>query len=249
MCSSDLALETSFDAVARALGDASEPIGAVLVEPVLGRGGMVVPPARFIGELSTLCKKHGAVLVVDAIMAGLGRNGVWPCAIEPGVEVDVVCLGKALGGGLPVSACIGSSAVMRAWGDAASSTAGVPLHTGTFFGNPLGCATALSALTVLERDRLPARATELGENLMRALRARLGARIRGVSGAGFMIGIDAGSVNRGLTAGRRLLEAGYITVPAGDGSVISLTPPLTIDAALLDGFTTALERVLDDRPL
>jgi 4-aminobutyrate aminotransferase/(S)-3-amino-2-methylpropionate transaminase len=233
-------------AVERELHKAKTPIGAVLVEPVLGRGGVVVPPNEFLRELPALCAKSGALVVLDAIMAGLGRNGVWPCGVGEEVEADLVCLGKALGGGLPVSACLGGDEVMGAWGDAASHTGGVPLHTGTFFGNPLACATALAALSVMERESLAARAAEIGARFMQALRTRLGARVREVRGAGLMIGIDTGSAERGLTAGRRLLEAGYITVPAGDGSVISLTPPLTIDSALLDGFASACQGVLQE---
>jgi 4-aminobutyrate aminotransferase/(S)-3-amino-2-methylpropionate transaminase len=246
----DATLGDALGAVERALkgqhSDHAEPIGAVVVEPLLGRGGVVVPPARFLSELSRLCKQHGALLVLDAIRAGLGRNGVWPCGAAE--LPDLVCLGKALGGGLPVSACVGSAEVMAAWGEAASSTGGVPLHTGTFFGNPLGCATALAALQISEREDLAGRAARLGGPLMDTLRAKLGARCCTVRGAGLLVGIDTGSVQRGLTAMQGLLQAGYITVPAGDGRVISLTPPLTIAQPLLDDFVVALERVLDALP-
>jgi 4-aminobutyrate aminotransferase/(S)-3-amino-2-methylpropionate transaminase len=243
---SESELVASLDAVESALKTAHEPIGAVLVEPMLGRGGVVVPPSGFMSALSALCVKHGALLVLDAIMAGLGRNGVAPFGVERSVRVDLICIGKALGGGLPVSACLGSDEAMRAWGKAAASTGGVPMHTGTFFGNPLGCASALAALEVIEHDSLAGRAAHVGTELLRMLHMRLGPHVSDVRGMGFLIGIDTGSVERGLTAGRRLLEAGYITVPAGDGSVISLTPPLTIDAALLDGFVTACERILSE---
>lgn len=231
-------------AAEHALAHAQAPIGAVLVEPVLGRGGVVVPQEGFLGELSALCQKHGALLVVDAIMVGLGRNGVWPFGVPEGVRMDLVCLGKALGGGLPISACIGSGEVMRAWGAAAQHTGGVPLHTGTFFGNPLACATALAALDILSSKQLDARAARLGGAFMQALESKLLGRVREVRGAGLIVGIDTGSVSRGLGAGQRLLEAGYITVPAGDGSVISLTPPLTIEPALLEGFIEACGQVL-----
>jgi acetylornithine/succinyldiaminopimelate/putrescine aminotransferase len=124
------------------------------------------------------------------------------------------------------------------------ATGGVPMHTGTFFGNPLSCATALAALEITETRDLAGRSARVGAELVRSLRARLGEGVREVRGQGLLIGIDTGDPARGLTAGRLLLEAGYITVPAGDGSVISLTPPLTIDRALLDGFVTACERAL-----
>lgn len=240
----DAELAATMSKVEWYLKTAREPIGAVLVEPLLGRGGVVVPPSDFLRALSELCARHGALLVIDAIMAGLGRSGVGLFGIERELRADLICVGKALGGGLPVSACLGRGEVMAAWGRAAHATGGVPMHTGTFFGNPLSCAAALAALEITEKEALAARAARAGAKLMQSLSARLGARVRAVRGQGLLIGIDTGDVARGLTAGRLLLEAGYITVPAGDGSVISLTPPLTVDEALLEGFVMACERAL-----
>ncbi len=236
-------LDGTLKQVERALTDPREPIGAILVEPLQGRGGVIVPPPRFLSELSELCRQHGALLVLDAIMAGLGRTGSWPLGAERDLQVDLVCLGKALGGGLPVSACIGRSEVMAAWADATGS-GGVALHTGTFFGNPLGCASALATLATLEHEQLPQRAARVGASLMHALRTRLGDRVSAVRGEGLLIGVDLGTPERGLAAGRALLEAGYITIPAGDGSVVSLTPPLTIAESLLEDFIAALMKVL-----
>jgi 4-aminobutyrate aminotransferase/(S)-3-amino-2-methylpropionate transaminase len=243
---SDSELSSCLSTVERHLQAPREPIGAVLVEPLLGRGGVVLPPRGFLQRLSELCVRHGALLVVDAIMAGLGRSGVGLFGIDRALRVDLICIGKALGGGLPVSACLGRGDVMAAWGRAVHATGGVPMHTGTFFGNPLACATALAALEITETEALAARAARVGADLVRSLSARLGERVRVVRGQGLLIGIDTGDASRGLTAGRILLEAGYITVPAGDGSVISLTPPLTIDAALLDDFVTACESALGE---
>lgn len=243
---SERELSASLEAVERHLKAASEPIGAVLIEPLLGRGGVVVPPSGFLSELSALCERHGALLVLDAIMAGLGRNGVGLFGIERGVRVDLVCIGKALGGGLPVSACLGRSEVMAAWGRAAHATSGVPLHTGTFFGNPLACATALASLEITATENLPGRAARVGAELVQSLRTRLGDRVKDVRGAGLLVGIELGDVARALHVGRLLLEAGYITVPAGDGSVISLTPPLTIESTLLDGFAMTCDRILSE---
>jgi 4-aminobutyrate aminotransferase/(S)-3-amino-2-methylpropionate transaminase len=247
------ALERSLSQVAQALAHARTPIGAVLVEPIQGRGGMITPPALFLGELAALCAQHGALLVLDAIMAGLGRNGVYPFGVERfglehDVRFDLVCLGKALGGGLPISACIGRAEVMAAWGAAATRTGGVPLHTGTFFGNPLACASALAALDVLEGEALPQRALQNGAGFTSALRERLGERVRAVRGAGLMIGIDTGSVARGLAIGQRLLELGYITVPAGDGSIVSLTPALNIHPLQLEAFAEALVPLVEALP-
>jgi 4-aminobutyrate aminotransferase/(S)-3-amino-2-methylpropionate transaminase len=235
--------EDAIAAVERAWG-ARDDVGAVLVEPVQGRGGVHVPPAGFLAELSRLCARRGALLIADEIMTGLGRTGAMLSSAAQGARADLVCLGKALGGGLPVSACVGRGAVMAAWGAPASEA----LHTGTFFGNPLACATALAALDAIEEDGLCARAEEVGAWLRALLEERVGARARAMRGAGLMIGIEFGSGAEALGLVRALLERGYIVLPASaDARVISLTPPLTIEPARLDGFVAALDAALRER--
>lgn len=240
--SADVGLDDAMRAITNVWSSASD-IGAVLVEPVLGRGGVVVPPLGFLCALSELCRARGALLIVDEVMTALGRTGVMFCSGADRARPDLVCIGKALGGGLPVSACLGRPEVMAAWGDPASEA----LHTGTFFGNPLGCAAALAALDVIEQEQLCARAEKLGAWLHARLTTQLSDRVSAVRGAGLLLGIDLGSGERGLLAVRRLLEHGYITVPAGeDARVVSLTPPLTIEQSLLEGFVDALSQVLDE---
>jgi 4-aminobutyrate aminotransferase / (S)-3-amino-2-methylpropionate transaminase / 5-aminovalerate transaminase len=219
-----------------------DDIGAVLIEPILGRGGVVVPPAGFLPALGELCQRRGALLVCDEVLSGLGRAGAIFDSVAQGARPDLICLGKGLGGGLPISACIGRAEVMASWGDPGSEA----LHTGTFFGNPLACAAALATLAILEREALPARALELGREFEAELRAALGPRVREVRGRGLLLGIELASGARGLRVTRALLEHGYITVPAGsDARVLSLTPPLTIGAGLLRSFATTLVTVLD----
>jgi 4-aminobutyrate aminotransferase/(S)-3-amino-2-methylpropionate transaminase len=238
----ELSCDDALLAVERSWGERDD-VGAVLIEPVLGRGGVVVPPVGFLAALRGLCERRGAVLIADEVLSGLGRTGNVLSCVQQGAQPHLLCLGKALGGGLPISACIGDANVMAAWGD----PDGEALHTGTFFGNPLACAAALAALRVLQRDDLAARAERVGSALICTLRERLGARVRAVRGAGLLIGIELGSPARALALGRVLLERGYITVPAGaDARVISLTPPLVIDQAVLDGFVAALELALDE---
>ncbi|MGH7436167.1 MAG: aminotransferase class III-fold pyridoxal phosphate-dependent enzyme, partial [Polyangiaceae bacterium] len=145
-------LAASLAAVERYL--AGGGVGAVLVEPILGRGGCVVPPAGFLGGLRAACDRAEALLVCDEIWTGLGRSGAWLASLAGGVTPDIVCLGKGLGGGLPVSACVGAARVMSAWGAHGGST----IHTGTHFGAPLACAAALATLDVLEERGLPERA-------------------------------------------------------------------------------------------
>ena len=230
--------------VERAWGDDHE-IGALLIEPVLGRGGVVVPPEGFLRELRALCERRGALLISDEVLTGLGRCGALFAGARAGLQPHVLCLGKALGGGLPISACIGEAAVMAAWGDPGSEA----LHTATFFGNPLACAAALAALDVLERDALAARAERVGQVLLDALRARLGGRVRDVRGAGLLLGVELDAPARALALGRKVLERGYITVPAAaDARVVSLTPPLVLDETIALGFVSAFELALAELP-
>ncbi|MBV9949718.1 MAG: aspartate aminotransferase family protein, partial [Myxococcales bacterium] len=131
-------LAASLAAVRRALdrGD----VGAVLVEPLLGRGGCVVPPPSFLPELRSACDQAGALLVCDEVWTALGRTGDWLASVAAGVVPDVVCLGKGLGSGLPISACIASAEAMAPWG----ARGGATLHTATHFGSPIACAAALA---------------------------------------------------------------------------------------------------------
>jgi 4-aminobutyrate aminotransferase-like enzyme len=226
--------------VERAFGERDD-VGAVLVEPVLGRGGAVVPPEGFLRALHALCARKGALLVADEILTGLGRTGTLLASARDGVTPDLICLGKALGGGLPVSACLGRGEVMRAWGDPDREA----LHTGTFFGHPLSCAAALAALDVIEARGLCARAERVGAWFATRLREALDTRVREVRGAGLLLGVELASGAQALAAVRALLERGYITVPAGaEGQVLSLTPPLIIEEARLEGFVAALDEVL-----
>jgi 4-aminobutyrate aminotransferase/(S)-3-amino-2-methylpropionate transaminase len=236
------ALEDALVAVERVWGSRDD-VGALLIEPVLGRGGVVLPPSGFLAALRELCERRGALLIADEVLTGLGRTGALFASVQQGASPHVLCLGKALGGGLPVSACIAETSVMAAWGD----PDGEALHTGTFFGNPLACAAALAALDVLQRDALCTQAARTGAALIERLRARFATRVSAVRGIGLLIGIELASSARALALGRALLERGYITVPAAaDARVVSLTPPLVIEDAILTGFEDALDSALGE---
>lgn len=223
---------------------APAPIGAVLFEPLLGRGGVVSPPKDFARQLSQLAKDRGALLIVDEVLAGLGRCGETFVSVADGATPDLVCIGKALGGGMPVSACIGTQTSMSAWGD----PTGEALHTGTFFGQPVSCAAALASLDVIANEGLSDRALHLGAELRTRLDKVAHKHedvVAGVRGRGAMIGIELKQAGHALRVVQRLLEAGYLTLPAGtDANVISLTPPLTMPDSLLDGFANALHEAL-----
>jgi 4-aminobutyrate aminotransferase/(S)-3-amino-2-methylpropionate transaminase len=237
-------LPASMRAVEGAL--AGGRIGAVIVEPILGRGGCVVPPASFLPELRAACDRHGAMLVADEIWTGLGRSGHWMASVAQGVVPDLVCLGKGLGGGLPISACIGSAAAMAAWGRHGGAT----IHTATHFGAPLACAAALATLETIEKGQLFARAAAVGRRWREQLGARLGGGAADVRGSGLMVGVALdGGAARALAVTRRLLARGWIVLTGGArGDVLTLTPPLDIHVDLLDAFTEELAAVLARTP-
>lgn len=219
-------------------------VGAVLVEPILGRGGVVVPPHGFLSGLSELCRQSGALLVADEIWTGLGRAGKLLFSAAE-VAADLVCLGKGLGGGLPISAVVGRHDVMQAW-----QRPREVVHTSTFAGNPLAASTALTTLEILERDGLVARAEEVGKRFRDELRGVLGRKFAtlNVRGAGLMVGIDLGArPGFGSRLQEDLLTRGYITSTGGGSrEVLVLTPPLNIDEGLLAAFSSELLAALTE---
>jgi 4-aminobutyrate aminotransferase/(S)-3-amino-2-methylpropionate transaminase len=206
-------------------------VGVVLVEPILGRGGVILPPDGFLAGLSELANTHGVLLGADEIWTGLGRAGSMFRSLETGVVPDLLCVGKGLGGALPLSAVIGRGAVMEAWRRGEEV-----VDTSTYAGAPLACATALATLDVLEREGLVERSRELGERWKRELTAALAfAPDLEVRGAGLMLGVDLAKHPGGARAVlRELLVRGYLATAGGGGrEVLVLTPPLVIAERLL----------------
>jgi 4-aminobutyrate aminotransferase-like enzyme len=233
------------DACKRQLGAALDRggVGCVLVEPILGRGGCVVPPAGFLPMLREACDRSGALLVADEIWTGLGRSGSMLTSVDAGVVPDLVCLGKGLGGGLPISACLGRAKAFAAWG----AHGGTAIHTATHFGSPLACAAALATLDGIASERLAARAREVGERWIEALCDQTRGRgVVAVRGRGLMVGVEIeGGAGRALSGARGLLSRGYIALTGGmRGDVLTLTPPLNIDEPLLGGFASTLAECL-----
>jgi 4-aminobutyrate aminotransferase/(S)-3-amino-2-methylpropionate transaminase len=219
---------------------ATRRFGAVVVEPLLGRGGCVAPPAAFLPALRAACDETSTLLVADEIWTGMGRAGA--LVASAGARPDVVCLGKGLGAGYPVSACVGRAGVMAAWG----AHGGSAIHTGTHFGAPPSCAAALATLAEVRRLDLPARSAELGARFTASLATALGDRAH-VRGRGLMIGVALADAARALAAARALLARGYIVLTGGArGDTLTLTPALTVDEGALEGFVTALDAVLGD---
>jgi acetylornithine/succinyldiaminopimelate/putrescine aminotransferase len=177
--------------------------------------------------LREICDAAGWLLIADEIYTGLGRTGtVFACDHEA-VVPDLLCVGKGLASGMPLSACVGLERVFEAW----PRSLGEALHTQTFLGHPASCAAAIASLSVSKREDLPRRARDLGAEILRDLRARVGsmAAVREVRGLGLMIGVECARPAIALATTRAMLEAGYVLLPSGDGGrVLSLTPPLTI---------------------
>jgi len=216
-------------------------IGAVIVEPIQGRAGVRFPPPDFLEALGRACKANGALLILDEVFTGLGRCGAWWRSVDEGLIPDLICAGKALGGGLPVSACIGREDVMRAWGDPDREA----IHTGTFYGDPLGSAAALATIELIERDELAQRAVDRGKTLAAMLRAEPLASMTEVRQAGMMLGLQLECSMQALPVSRSLLERGYLVLPAGaEADVIQLAPPVTVNDEQLAGFVASLRAVL-----
>ena len=228
-----------------------EKIGAILVEPVQARGGIHVPPPEFLPRLRTLCDEHGALLILDEIYTGFGRTGKWFACEHSGVIPDLICLGKALTGGFPLSACVGRADVMdAAW----PVSTGEAIHTSTFLGHPVGCAMALAQITIIRKLKLPERSAELGKFLLAELASIKNLKLKtknSIRGLGLMAGIELKLPNGkpatqlALDAIKKLLHRGYIFLPEGeDANVISFTPPLTISQTQLAKAVAELKNVL-----
>ena len=244
-------LEAALARIDAWIGDLDKPrLGALIVEPVLGREGVVPPPPGWLAALGRAARERGLLVIADEILTGGGRTGrMW--ASGP-LAPDLVAVGKGITGGMPIAALVGRRELLAAW-----EGEGEARHTTTFMAHPLAVAGARAALAEIRRRDLPARARAIG----RHLRAGLG-RIRrrqpavgDVRGLGGMWGIDvvrdpatrdpdpvrARAVAAGLAA------RGYLALAGGAmGNVIVLTPPLTISARQLAGFLSALDAALAD---
>lgn len=230
-------------------------IGAILVEPIQARGGIRVPPPGFLPLLRKLCDAHGTLLILDEIYTGFGRTGKWFACEHSGVVPDVICLGKALTGGFPLSACVGRADAMdAAW----PASTGEAIHTSTFLGHPVGCAMALANLTEVRRLKLVERSARLGEWLLGELLKVQGSKFKvacRARGLGLMAGLEllhadgSPATTESLGIIKRLLHRGFIFLPEGEhASVIGFTPPLTITQAQLRRAVRALAEELTALP-
>ncbi len=224
---------------AREGGESGGGVAAVVVEPIVGREGVLVPPAGWLSGLARHCREAGALLILDEILTGFGRTGRRFACDHEGVRPDLLCCGKALGGGLPIAAVVGRSELMSVW-----RTGGEALHTGTFVAHPLACAAALVTLDLLAEEDLAARAGALGERIDGELAGALppGCALRG---RGALWGLelpDAAAAARlvdGLRARGLLLLRGGAT-----GCVVEILPPLITTNAQLAWALAAIREAL-----
>ena len=227
-----------------------EWLGAILVEPVQGRGGCNVPPGEFLPGLRKICDEQGALLILDEIFTGFGRTGKWFACEHSEVTPDLICLGKALAGGFPLSACVGRADIMdTAW----PASRGEAIHTSTFLGHPVGCAMALAQIEEINKLRLPERSAQLGEFLLRELQAKIpNSKFQvAIRGLGLMVGVELRLADGrpatalALRAVKTMLQRGFILLPEGEhANVISFTPPLTITRSQLAAAARAFHRAL-----
>lgn len=208
--------------------------GAVLVEPIQGRGGIHLPGDNFLRGLRTFCDRHGMMLIFDEVYTGFCRTGKWFACEHWGVTPDMICVGKAMTGGFPMSACIGRAEAMDAW----PVSTGEAIHTSTFLGNPVGCAAAFASIAEMKRLKLNQRAADLGRLAFLHF-----SRINRVRGLGLMLGletVDAPAVCE------RLLARGILALPEGDdGTVIGITPPLVIASRQLEYAARVMRDVVE----
>lgn len=217
-------------------------LGAALVEPIVGREGVLLPPPGWLAALADLCRQAGVLLIADEIFTGFGRTGTLFAVEAEGVRPDLLCCGKALGGGLPIAAVLGRRDLFRCW-----ETPGEARHTATFLANPLACAAALAVLDILDEEDLAARAMRLGAwtgERLAALR-NLSPAVTAVRGRGLLWGIElatSGAAKAWVSAAQ---ERGVLFLAGGpEGRVAQVVPPLTIPEEQLDSALGILAEAL-----
>jgi 4-aminobutyrate aminotransferase-like enzyme len=215
-------------------------IGAVLVEPIQGRAGMRSAQSGFLKLLRKQCGKHKAILIFDEILTGFGRTGNWFACEDESVFPDLICLGKALTNGFPLSVCVGKAEVMdRAW----PKSEGEAIHTSTFLGHPVGCAMALAQLRELKEKKLITQVSRIGKKLEQLCKKFPIPGVRFV-GKGLLAGLafDESEGPRVFAVMKKMLQRGYILLPAGEhGNVIAFSPAFTITEKQLERTLRALQ--------
>jgi len=209
---------------------------AVLIEPIQGEAGIVVPPEGYLRDLRAICDRHNVLLILDEVQSGLGRTGRWFAHQHEGIRPDGLILGKALGGGVyPVSAFVATHDVMSVFNPGS--------HGSTFGGNALAARIGLEALAIIEEEHLVERSAEMGSYLQDRLRAMRSNIVKDVRGRGLWVGVE---VDANVVSARAvcdlLLENGVLSKDT-HGTVLRFAPPLTITREEIDWGMERIERV------
>jgi acetylornithine/N-succinyldiaminopimelate aminotransferase len=220
------------DALAAAVTDET---AAVVLEPILGEAGVIIPPEGYLQAAREITSRHGALLVLDEVQTGIGRTGHWFAHQAVGVTPDVVTLAKGLAGGMPIGACIGIGA--------AAELLEPGQHGTTFGGNPVCCAAALAVLRTIESEGLLGQADRVGKELASGVDALGHPLVDHVSGAGLLIGIGLTAPASAAVA-NAAREAGFLVNNAVPDRV-RLAPPLILSHEQAGEFLTALPGILD----
>ena len=212
----------------------SKKTAMVIIEPIMGEAGVIVPPADYLQQLRELCDKNGSLLVIDAVQTGMGRTGDWFGYEYSGITPDVITLAKGLGGGLPLGAMIalGKAADLFQPGD----------HGSTFGGNPVTTAAGLAAIKYLEAQEILSKVEKQGAHLMQEL-----ALIRGVKevrGAGLLLGIELESLKASDVSDA--MRAAGVLVNAANATTIRIAPALIVTDAQINKFISLFRKVVAD---
>lgn len=220
---------------------------AIVIEPIIGEGGYLMPPEGFLNGLEDVCREHGVLLVVDEIQCGGGRTGRYFAFEHFGIEPDIVIMAKGLASGFPIAAVGSTTEIVARWPAGSQG--------GTYGGNPIGCAAALASIDVVRSERLLENAAARGEQLLKGLREIQASTsgIGDVRGIGLMVAFELVDDNRDPDAARtaavlsHCLDDGHlILLPCGtDGNVIRVIPPLVVTAEEIDSALAAIREAIE----
>lgn len=211
---------------------------AFLVEPIQGEAGVLVPPAGYLKKIREICTKHNVLLIFDEIQVGLGRTGKMFTWMHEEAKPDLITLGKALGGGcLPISACVGSAAVLGLFRPGE--------HGSTFGGNPLACAVSREAMRILIDEKLAERAQVLGDRLQAGLRSIRCPQIKEVRGRGLLLAVELSAGKWTARAACEALQGEGILCKETHETTIRFAPPLVIGEAEIDLIVQAAKKVFE----
>lgn len=214
------------DAMAEAI---TEKTAAIIIEPIQGEGGIHVPSDGYLQEVRRICDEHGILLIFDEVQTGFGRTGKWFCKDHFGIQPDIMCMAKAMGGGFPMGGIVAKKGIAFSKGQ----------HASTFGGNPLACAAALGSIAAIKEDGLLERTTELGKYFMDKLRQADIPGFKEVRGRGLMIGLE---LERNCTEIVDHARKHGVLLNSTSETVIRLAPPLVIDKDQIDRVVEIIEQ-------